>query len=606
MWPGIVRAALYESVRNGGQTCPESPFALTTPSIPSPNLSLLPWLVAALVFGACSEQASGPMLDQVRETDLLMGRAEVGEFRTGAWLDGEAWMLVGTTGEGQLQIDAQLESGEVLSLHAGERDPQDQTLLLSLPGEGPRPISLQFEAANGLLISSLRLAQSEQVLATDETLLGSMRGRDVLLLVSDSVHAAHSSLYGHTRPTTPALDRLAQQGVHFGAAYSQTSWTLPSVTSLFTSQEQERHGVRLLDNQLGDELTTLAELFAARGYRTEGFIQNGVVGRPSGLGRGFEQYRVYKWGVTGLGQLLETLQAVTEAEDTRPLFAYVHLTPPHQPYTPPAPFRGQFSDPSYSGNVEGSIVDCALVQKNKLGPDHEDVRQLAAYYDENLLYADDVAGRIMSWFEARPGQGPLIVATSDHGEAFMQHGKQGHNFHVFEEMVHIPLVFSARGSSLPMGRSIPAPVSLLDVTPTLVDLCGLDSPSQPMSGRSLLGLFAGQDRATPRRFFYSSRYVKDEKAEPDKTHFAVRVGVHKLVRGEGSLSLFDLKRDPGELSDISAANPILVTALEGELDRWRARALSEQVHANRIRIDGPRADQIKILGYGGDEDSESD
>lgn len=565
-------------------------------------------LCIALLCGACSQPGEGPQGGQIQETNLLKDLAPSAELRTGAWLDGEAWLRVGTSGQGMLQIVAQLAAGKSAVLFDGQRDEQDEDLYLPLPGQGPRPIELQLNPENGLLISTLHLAQTRQVAAMDPTLLGCLKGRDVLLLVSDSVHAGHSSLHGHHRETTPTLDRVARSGTHFRAAYSQTSWTLPSVTSLFTSQEQERHGVRLLDSQLGSELTTLSELFAAQGYRTEAFVQNGVIGQPSGLGRGFEEYHVYKWGVRGLDQLLDTLHGVLTGERERPLFIYVHLTPPHQPYTPPDPFRGQFSDPAYAGSMEGSIADCAQVQKDKLEPDHADVLQLAAFYDENLLYADDVSGRILSWFEARPGPSPLVVATSDHGEAFMQHGKQGHNAHVFEEMVHVPLVIAARGSALPTEQVIQVPVSLLDVTPTLVDLCGLDLPRQSMSGQSLVGLLAGKGRAVPRRLFFSSRYTKDPETGPGKTHFALRVGRHKLVRGEGNLALYDLERDPGELHDISAEHPILTMALRGELGRWHAQALRDQVHANRIRIEGARVDQIKILGYGGadDEDSDSD
>lgn len=560
----------------------------------NPALALLP----VTLLPGCGGAPEGPGAG-ARETVLLTEGCPAHAQRA-LWVDDRAWLQVTAEGTGRVSVAATLEGQEPVALLEREVD-GSATETVELPGEGARPIQLDFVATGEARWTGARAGQPDvPPLPPAERLAGSLAGRDVLVLVPDSVHAAHASSYGHTRPTTPNLDRLAQRGVRFANAYSQTAWTLSSVTSLFTSLEQERHGVLRMDQSLSDEASTLAELFRQAHYRTVGLVQNGVIGKQTGLDQGFQVYRTFPWGPQGLQRLMEWARGEITAERDGPLFLYVHLTPPHMPYQPPRRYRNRFANPDYEGEVDGSILSCAVIRRDGLPADHADVRHLAALYDEHLSYADAEAGGLMDALETRPGPGCVILATSDHGEAFMQHGTQGHNSHVYEEMVRVPLVVSAPGSALPSGVSIDTPVSLLDVLPTLVDLCGLEPPEHAPRGTSLAGLMEGREGLRPRPLFLSSRYLGD----PTRLHFGVRIGPHKLVMKAGESVLYDLERDPGEMVDRSAEAPVTAAALQGELSRWRLAANAERMEAGEVVISEERRAEIEALGYGGDDDDE--
>ena len=278
----------------------------------------------------------------------------------------------------------------------------------------------------------------------------------------------------------------------------------------------------------------------------------------------------------------------------RPLFMYVHLTPPHQPYLPPKKYSNPFIDPEYAGEVTGSIMDCAKINHFKPPRDHADVRHLQALYDGHIKYVDDmIASTMESVWQQSPPEDWVVVVTSDHGEAFMQHGDQGHNTQVYQEMVHIPLVLTAPGSPLPAGSSVEAPVSLLDVGPTLRALVGLPGHEQVEDGRSLLPFVAEPRAEVHRPFFFSSRYPKEMEAQPHWT--AVRLGHYKLLRSADGVELYDLANDPLETRDLSGELPIRTRALTELLDAWRESGVRGDAATAELPADAQG--QLQRLGY---------
>ena len=434
---------------------------------------------------------------------------------------------------------------------------------------------------------------------------GSLAGRNVVLVVADSLHAAHLSSYGAERETSPFLARLAARGVRFEQAYSQTSWTLSSMVSVFTGLAQESHGVLRADERASEGLETLAELLSARGYRTVGIIQNGAVGPHTGLDQGFEQYLVVEYTEAGTEALLEAARSELDAPDERPLFLYVHLAPPHMPYQPPEPYLSRWLDPSYDGTLTGTIIDTALANRDQLPREGPDVRRLADLYDGHVAWTDDVARRLLEELLA-PGKAErfALVFSSDHGEGFMQHGMIGHNAHVYEEMVRVPLILAAPGGGLPEGLVLPGPASLLDLTPTLCRLLGVPGPRQALDGRSLVALLEDPQAAPPpdigpeRPLFLSSRYPKGEA----KVQYGLRQGRWKLVRladGE-TWQLYDLERDPQEQGDLAAKLPERVADMRAELERRRLDLLARARRSGEAVLDAETLRRLEALGYGGE------
>jgi len=224
--------------------------------------------------------------------------------------------------------------------------------------------------------------------------------------------------------------------------------------------------------------------------------------------------------------------------------------------------------------------------------------RLAALYDEHVAYADDALGRLLERLADLPSaRDLLLVVTSDHGEAFLQHGAQGHNAQVYEEMLHVPLVVSGRGAAQLSSATVAEPVSLLDLLPTLVELCDLPRPRQSPQGRSLAGRLRGlPPDGAPRALFFSSRY----KHDPAQLELAVREGHLKLVLSGATdrAALYDLARDPHERRDRTDELPGRARDLERRLRSWFAGRCAPAGEPAGAETTDPEA--LRALGYAGD------
>lgn len=572
---------------------------------------LVLWIALAATTAGCSGSGNAPtpfalqLLEPIEgpraERSVILGDSEL------------ARIVVKIAGNGSARLTARHESGAETTLLEVEAEKRERRHEATLPGAGARVLMLSFEGDPGVRWTDAEvITPLPRGSGPSAPPAVSLEGRDLILFVADSLGARHLSCYGYERDTSPTLDRLAAEGTRFATAYSQTSWTLPSVASLFTSQEQERHGLLHMEQRLDGRLTTLAELFAERGYRTVGLTQNGVIWTPTGLDRGFDAYEVFYWHPEGMEELLARAHEELDAPDREPLFLYVHLIPPHQPYEPPEELVASYADPGYQGEVDGSLDSANELNRRKPDRSDPDVRQLEALYDAHVRYADDVLGRLLQPVLDRPSAANLVlIATSDHGEAFFEHGVQGHNTHVYEEMVRIPLVFWAPASDWPAGRVVEEPASLLDILPTCVDVFGLGTPSQAARGRSLAPELASPELAQGggswRPLFITSRH----SPTLPRLHRAVRQGPYKLVlrtssEGETTQALYDLRTDPLETEDLSDRLSLRATAMRDLLERWDAAARAEGLSQASAPLDPERRAAIEALGYGGQDSASED
>lgn len=558
-------------------------------------------LALALVgaFAACTEEA--PVLDEAQVRSILPTGEVPASFERAIVAHGAASLVIEARGVGELEVTAALEGGAPLQLGSMRLLDRFERMQLALPGTGDRALLVEIDGPETVQWRMLALHEPAPEQAESSPLVGSCKGRNVVIFLADSLAARHTTVHGYERPTTPGLERLAADGVRFEAAHSQTSWTMPSVTSLFTAQTQERHGMLRMNQQLPEGIGTLAQSFHDAGYKTIGLIQNGIIWKHTRLDRGFDEYDVRREGNKVSEEMMAKARELMNVDRGRPLFLYVHLTPPHQPYLPPKSYSNDFIDPNYEGEVTGSIMDCAKINHFKPPMDHADVQHLKALYDGHIRYVDDMIAKTMDevWKES-PREDWVVVVTSDHGEAFLQHGDQGHNTQVYEEMVHIPLVIAAPGSPLPAGSEVPAPVSLLDVGPTLRDLTGLPSHAQVEDGRSLVPLIDDPSRDMRRAFFFSSRYPKELDGRP--TWIALRLGDYKLLSSENGYELYDLARDPHEMDNLTDAEPLRTRAMAEMLEAWRDSGARSDAASSALPEDAQ--EQLRRLGYVDSEGNE--
>jgi arylsulfatase A-like enzyme len=425
-------------------------------------------------------------------------------------------------------------------------------------------------------------------------------GRDLILTVADSLDGSHLGALGYPRPTTPFLDGLAASGAVLERSISQTSWTMSSVATLFTGMEQEAHGVLRIEQSLPvDGPSTLAELFRRRGYRTVGLVQNAVIAEGAGLERGFDSYESIPFTDEGAEALIQRVRAVASACDRQqPLFLYLHLGPPHMPYQPPEPFRSRFARAGGASEVDGSIRDTTDIMVEGSPPSHADVQRLVELYDGHVAYADSLVRQAVGAFEAaaRPAT-PVMLFTSDHGEAFMQHGAVGHNLFCYEPMIRVPWIMAAAGV-IPAGLRVEGTGSLLDVLPTLAELFGLPAPAQGLAGVSLAPNLVSGTPIEDRPLLISSRYPSVGK----QPQLGLVEGPWKLVirrRGQ-SAQLFHTAEDPDELVDLAASQPERVARMAALLEERRESSRASGAAARR-ELPASLLRELDALGYGGGE-----
>src|SRR5262245_20033234 len=387
----------------------------------------------------------------------------------------------------------------------------------------------------------------------------------ILLVTIDTLRADHVGAYGAERAATRTLDSLAAAGVRFDAAVSPAPLTLPAHASLMTALDPPGHGVRHNGVfRLPAAIPTLAERLREAGHATGAVVGSQVLDRRYGLERGFDRYddqltdRVTGgsgWPERRADRVVDAALAMADQLGPR-FFLWVHFYDPHMTYDPPAGFASAFSSRPYDGEI--AFVDAQL-------------------------------GRLLEGLRSRWGDaGLLVVVTSDHGESFGEHGDRTHSYFVYETTQHIPLLFA--GAGLPAGRSVGAPVGLVDVAPTLIALAGA-KPLPETAGRDLSPLLRGEEGAPENAYFETVAPQLDFGWSP---LLGLRAGSHKYIRAPRP-ELYDLAADPAGQAGLAAERPELVAELDAALE---ARLRAEPAHTAAPVVVTPAArEALASLGY---------
>jgi arylsulfatase len=425
---------------------------------------------------------------------------------------------------------------------------------------------------------------------------------NVLLVILDAARASSFGTYGYARPTTPEVDRMAAEGVVFERAYTPAVYTLGAMSSLWTSQHPDRHHaeVSYADRLPADRLT-LAEVLGERGVHTAGFIANPMAGRAFGFERGFAEFdQVYQRFPEGSrGEAFRRVWPEWLRRNAgRRFFAYVHLREPHFPYDPGPPFDTRFGpDAPLSREQRRDRAWYTDVNQGRVRPRTEEIAHLVRLYDGNLAYADREVGLLRRALEeAGLWDRTVVIATADHGEQLYEHGYISHSAQVYEESTHVPLVVRFPGGKGPRGARVRAPVDLLDVAPTVLDVFGLAGAGRAASefrGRSLLPVAAG----APGRDAVVSRTVWERPV------YGLREGRFKYIHDTrtGAELLFDLDQDPSESRPLQSAEPLRAAYYRQMLHDWMARSKTPSRPA-AAPTGGPGLDeatcaQLGALGY---------
>ena len=312
---------------------------------------------------------------------------------------------------------------------------------------------------------------------------------NVLILMVDALRADRLGVNGHSFPTTPNIDELAGEGISFTRAFAHSTWTKPSIATLFTSRYASQHGLDqvAIDREgsmqtevLGADHATLAESFRSAGYLTAAVVNQVHITKRFGFDQGFEFFD--EWRGMGAPRLNRKFLRWLAAQETdeRPYFAYIHYLDVHWPYTK-RDWRRAGSlgsvvlsrEPPDAGRQSVSVWAAELDLPG-------DLEALQARYDHEVAYTDRAVGELVAGLrQLGLLDNTVVVVTADHGEAFLEHGELLHGTAPYEELIRVPLVLRLPTAMRRwVGRS-EVPVGLIDVAPTLLDLVGLEPLPEP-------------------------------------------------------------------------------------------------------------------------------
>ena len=271
------------------------------------------------------------------------------------------------------------------------------------------------------------------------------------------------------------------------------------MSSVWTSQYPDRHhGEVSFSAKLPKDRLTLAELLSAQGIHTGGFVANPVAGRLFGFDRGFVDFDEV-WSTLGSsGAVFRTAVPPWLAKNRdRRFFAYVHFREPHFPYDPEPPFDTKFGpDGPIPKALRRSEPFFRDVNQGRRPFSEAEREHLVRLYDGNLAFADQEIGALRRALEAEGlWEKTVVIVAADHGEELFEHGWIGHNVHLYEPSVHVPLIVRFPKGTGPAGVRVPALADLLDLAPTIADVFGVrgkGGSDRAFQGRSLLPVVAGR------------------------------------------------------------------------------------------------------------------
>lgn len=439
----------------------------------------------------------------------------------------------------------------------------------------------------------------------------------VILLVLDTVRADALTVYGAKLDTTPRLQRFVEsspRAVVFPWAFAPSSWTIPSHASLLTGLLPSGHGAHEGAGGVhGSPFSsarlradrTLAEVLGGRGYRTAFLTANPLLLRVRGLERGFDVMRQpppprpssllgerlrralapsFMAGAVGDTPKAERVAAdLLEffAGGPAPVFVVANFMEPHTPYSPPWSEAGRFTGSRWlRGPSEARLADPPAT-----------VEQARKRYLEEIRGLDRQLGRLLDQLaEAGHLDTSWLVITSDHGEAFMEHGSTNHGSSVYNEQVRVPLIVQP-----PLAGVAPdteAPVSLLDVATTIAAVAGVPGFGD---GRDLTASgVAGPPVAIE---FFGNRQTGRQRFSPDGDEPAAAVVMErlKLIRRGGGEELYDLASDPAERRDRLAEERLEAQHLRSALPSMR---IEEPVAPGvETELSPDELEALRALGY---------
>lgn len=427
---------------------------------------------------------------------------------------------------------------------------------------------------------------------------------NVLFVIVDDLNDWLGCLKGHPQARTPNIDRLAARGALFRQAHAPATGCNPSRVAILTGLRPADSGVyrnsqKFREHRLVGDAITIPHYFRTNGYES---IGSGKIFHNEDL-RSWDTYfplrseyktwelrpavtpvsgistrgRNFDWGRLGRAEeetrdyrvTSYVMDRVREFESQPPRFLACGLFRPHLPFYVPDKYFDLFEDvrlptidPSDADDLPSSALEIIETRDEDVVQSMNQHLHAVHSYLAAIAYMDAQVGRLMHALDSSPeARNTIVVLMSDHGFCL---GEKGHwrKDALWQRVTHVPLIVIAPGVTRP-GSVIDKTVSLLDVYPTLIELCDLPERGG-LSGSSLVPLLKSADAAHERPAL-TTRFRKQHSLHRGRYHY--------IRYSNGEEELYDLWNDPNEWQNL-VADPRMTGVLESLADwlpRYNAR-----------------------------------
>jgi arylsulfatase A-like enzyme len=392
---------------------------------------------------------------------------------------------------------------------------------------------------------------------------------NVILITIDTVRADHIGCYGAKGVSTPTLDALGRDGIVFERAMAQVPLTFPSHASIMTGSYPFQNGAQdFTSPPLDSRFRTLAQALREHGYSTGAVVSSFALDHSWGLARGFdfyddafsqESYKKRELGLVQRGAEESTSHAITWLKKTpkRLFFLWLHLYDPHSPYDPPEPFRSEFADHPYDGEI---------------------------------AYADQQLGRLIEWLKSvRLYDRTLVIMASDHGESLGDHGEKEHGFFLYNSTLRVPLIVKPPAkSAYKPGRS-QSVAEIAGIPATILRFTGIADPMTKVASPSLLD-GAGDSHAAYSETFYpfnSFGWSPLHSVQSGRFHFI----------DAPSAELYDVVADPDEKNNLAPFQGATVAVLRQKLQAILEKESRHQASGTPSALSPEAQEKLRALGY---------
>ena len=400
-------------------------------------------------------------------------------------------------------------------------------------------------------------------------------GMNLLVITLDTTRADRIGAYGYEGVETPAIDRLAREGVLFEHTMAAAPLTCPAHCSIFTSKFPPDHGVR--DNGgffLSPKQLTLATLLKRRGFQTGAVVAAYVLDHKWGIGQGFDTYvdefEMAESRGVGIGDIRRPGNEVVdralpwlEKVKHQRFFAWLHFYDPHAPYTEPEPFKTRYAEHPYLGAI---------------------------------AFMDSQIARVIDFLERNGLMEKTVIAViGDHGESLGQHGEETHGFFVYESTTRVPFIIRAPFENV-RHRRVADPVRSVDLMPTVLDLMGIPAP-RGIRGVSLTPLMTGARSTMDLEGYAEALYPLHHFGWSELR--AWRVGRYKAIDAPRP-EFYDLARDPHETTNLYAERRTVADGMIAKLrEIERDAPRDDSVAQAAPEVDPEARARLAALGYVG-------